>query len=302
MKIMDQEGTWRGTVAEAAVSQTKKGFPQYVVRLDATQKYVDSSTEMEHYGLTEPGWVDVSDWGESITGYLVLCNEDKKLLNYEQVMKAFGWDGKSFSGLNGLNVEGREVLFRTENNEYEGNTRLQVNWVDDKDAPVNRELQRLDDAKLSDLDAKFKGLIGGGDTPPAKPAAAKPKAGKAASKPEETAPESAAKPGKAKAKAGKAPPTASKPPKASAPPLSEDDIPFDAGTLFESVPETPADAQVAVWEAVNSVKGETADSEVGNAWIEACREVGGDRSEDTFTRTDWIAIGNHVIAELGLTV
>lgn len=298
MKQIDMTGTWRGVVTEAVVSQTKNGFPQYVVRLNATERYVDGSAEMEANGLTEPGWVDVSGWEESIVAFLVLANAEKKLLNFEQVMKAFGWDGTSFAGLAKLNVEGRTILFRTDENSYEGNTTIQVNWVDDKDAPVNRQLSALDDGKLADLDAKFGGMLS--PVPTTKPAPAKPAPAKPATpKPETTAPKTgkggkgkadkaAEKPAATAPKAG--PPTASKPPKAAAPTASS--------SIFTDVSDE--NAQMDVWNAVNRVKGDAEDASVAETWVEGCRSVCGDREESALTKDEWIAVGQHVMNELGL--
>lgn len=297
---IDTEGAYRGLIEEGVVSETKRGFPQYVVRLKATKKWIESSTEMGHYGLAEPGWIDWTEFDEGIMGFLVLANDEKRLLNFEQIMVALDWDGQSFAELAAMDTTGREVLFRVEENEYNGEMRLQVNWIDDKDAPVTRELKALDESKLKDLDAKYAGMMPE-KTGGKKAAAAKPKA--ATKKDEKPAGKGGSKDGKpASGKPGKTTPKAVKPkagPPASKPPAKTEteEPPFETdGFDFGEVPDGAEDAQMHIWTVLT--KHFDDENAVGEAWVEACREVGGDREEAAFTKDDWMAVGARVAGEM----
>ncbi|KKL20796.1 hypothetical protein LCGC14_2451860, partial [marine sediment metagenome] len=158
MGPIDREGTFRGTPVEWAVSETKNKYPQFVVRLMATEKWVETAEEMEALGVTEPSWVPWAEYEQSMVGYLVLFNNDGPIFNYEQVQAALGWDGASFSGLSEANHLDTTVLFRVEENTYQDVTRLQIAWIDEKDASIERTLRALDPEKLKALDSRYVGM------------------------------------------------------------------------------------------------------------------------------------------------
>lgn len=297
---IDSEGSYRGPIREAAVSTTKKGFPQLVVRMEAAEKYIESSAEMEHFEIDEPGWVDWSAYGEDIIGYFVLCNDEKPLLNMEQVMKATGWDGSSFAALDAMDLEGHIVQFRVAENEYDGQVRMQAEWIDEADAPLNRELSSLDSDKLKDLDSKFKSFM---TDKKAAPKAAKPAAkGKTKAKAKDESKKEAEPKSKTKAKpkAKAAPPTSSKPPAKAEEEVSDKDIPFDASkTVFGEVSDNNDEAKVEVWTHVCENDNDAGTDAVSDAWIAASREVGGDREESEFTSDDWVRVGLAVRESLG---
>lgn len=273
MNRIDSEGAYRGIVTEAAVSATKNGFPQLVVRVQSTEKYIDSTNELQHYEMEEAGWLDWSEFEEDIIGYLCLANEDKTFANYDQVCKVFGWDGQSFAKLAEMDLEGTEVLIRVEPNTYNDETTLQVAWIDEKDAPVTRELSSLDAGKLKDLDSKFKTVL--------------PKATKASKTAAKQKGGAKAKPkSEPKAKSG---PPASKP----APPKAE--APAGGDCPFSDVASGACDdPKMFVWEYLSENKGEKSDAELTDFWMAACREIGGERNEEDFTHDDWVGIGRHV--------
>lgn len=276
MNVIDRVGAFRGTPMEWAVSETKeKKFPQFVVRL-AAKEFYDETGELTG---GEPGWVDWTPYDMSITAYLVLFNDKGPLLNFEQLQKALGWDGSSFSALAEGNWAESNVLFRVEENTYNGETKNQVNWIDAPDAPVTRSLTSLDPAKLKDLDGKFAGMLNGKAKPaPAsapKPAVAAPKPA-AASKPAATP---AAKPAPAPA----APKATAKPPAVAKPAASAECSKEDAWTVLMTKKESTV-----------------TDDAVAEAWLEACTAVGGEKSEDDFTNTDWAGVRDHAANKLNI--
>lgn len=278
MSQIDTPGTYRGEIMESAVGETKNGYPQLVVRLFATERYIESSSEMEHFGLDEPDWVDWRAYDETMMGFLVLATTEKRLFHFDGVMSALGWDGSSFAELDSTDHTKTEVMFRVEENEYNGEVRMQVAAIDHKDAPVSRELKKLDEGKLSDLDSKFKGIMESGK--------------------KKAAPKAA----KAKAKStGDSKATSKKPPKKTAPPkattkaeggeLSDDDIPFDVA----EVPSEPYDAQVYVWSALAEDVGDAGLDGLTEAWVTKVSEYGDDSE---MVAADWIKVGKDVASSL----
>jgi hypothetical protein len=301
---IDTVGSYRGVVLESALGVTKtSGYPQWIARLAGLEKWIEDKEGMEHFGLTEPGWVDWSSYDESILAYLVLfkanVNEgehcvpgENSFLNYEQLQLATGWDGTEFSSLNDDTIVSRKLLFRVGENEYDGKTRLQVEWVDAFDAPVQRELAKLDADKVKGLNALLSGVKKAAT--PAKPAgkpsskpAGKP-AGKPAAKPEEKkAPEAP----KAPAAAPKAPP---KPAPKEEP--KEEQAEADTSGLPDAVD------QLAAWNFVVEHKGDNEDGTIEDAWLAACSEVGEETPEDQFTDANWAKVRDLVIRDLSLSV
>lgn len=275
MPRLDTVGTYRGDITEHSLGVTKKsGYPQFIVRVNALEKWIETPSDLEHFEMTEPGWVDWSSFGEDITGFLVLFNdadtfnEDSALLNYEQVQLATGWAGDDFEPLNNGEFVGQKILFRVEENTYENNTTLQLEWIDAYEASPTRELSKLDGDKVKDLSKKLSVKKS------KKPAAAKPAAKPAAKKTEEKAP-------------AKAPPKKKEEPVAEEVEETSNDLPT-------------ACSQGEAWEFVCDHKGGNSDSDVQDAWISAVTEVGGDKDEDNFTDEEWAKVRNIVVRDLSL--
>lgn len=289
---LDQIGTYLGYITEGAVSETKNGFPQLVARFQATQKFVGDAAGMAHFGITEPGYVDWTEFDESIVGYLVLFNSTEqfdnstKLLSYDNLVRALKWDGIDFSDLDNPDFyKEKLVLFRVEENTFNGKVSLKVSWVDDPEANPERQLRKLDADKLKGLSAKLKMGMGGGRS--AKPVSA----------PNPTrSPVSAA-------------PVASKPTSATVPTLeakTADTISSPpAGSRRRGRPSKASQTPVAepsggmskdeAWDFVLRVAGDKA-TEAPKFWIKACEKIGGKREESTFTAEEWAAIANETAA------
>lgn len=303
MGKIDSTGTYIGEILESAVSATRTGLPQWVVRYKVVQKYVESKEELAHFKLEEPAYVDYSTFDyEDVAYFILFGKEGQELANYEQAQRAVGWDGAAFDTL--VNAVGKSILVRIEESEYQGKVSLKASWVDSPDAPPTRSLKTLDANELKTLNTKFLS----GKKPVVKPAkpvvAAKvspaPVTGAAStaatapstgSSPAPATPSTASKGPKATgSKATKPAPAAATPPTAATPPS----VPSTASEL-------PAEVdQLAAWEYVTTHKGGNTDDAVQDAWIAAAGEVAAGRSEDDFTNADWAAIRDRVIAALKL--
>lgn len=315
MNTLDSKGTYRFQVLDAAVVTTKKGFPQWVATLAAVEKYVEDAADIEHFQKQnllmdgQPGWVDWSAFKESITGYFVMFNSAEAfitegpgkttLMNYEQMQIALGWDGTEFESLADGSQVNKIILGRVDENEYQGKTSLQVNWLDAADASPTRILKNLDAASLKGLTAKLKINATKKPVAPAKPATpvAKP-AVAPASKPAPAAKLPAAQtPAASAAAPATTPVPALKSPSKPGPKeVTEYNDPGPGPAL-----PTTCD-QMGAWETVQACKGTNEDSVIQEAWIAACAEVGGDKDEAQFTPSDWAKIRDVVIRDCALSV
>lgn len=283
------------------MSSTRNGFPQFNVVLKATQRYVDSPEEMAAFDLTEPGWIDWSQYDQSAIGHFVLFNNEKALLNYDQVQKALGWDGASLAALAAGDWAEKEVLFTMEENTYEGNTTIRPNWIDHVDASPTRGLQALDPTALKDLDSKFKGFMKSAPkAAPAKAGATPP--GKAAVTPpgKPAVVGTAAKPtvpaAQTKVSQSPAAPTTAKPPQKTAPKPTvkptpqKETIPFDAALATET-------DQTAAWAAVTERKGSLSDDTLATLWIDACEAIAPGMTEEAITPAQWAQVRDTVLSK-----
>jgi len=337
MNKLDTAGTYRGEILESASDETKKGFPQVILRLKAIEKWVEDKAGMEHFKLTEPGWVDWSSFGEDILAYLVLFNSAEvfepgqtDLKNYGQLKLATGWDGEEFDSLGNGALVGKKLLFRVENNEYQGKVSLQVNWIDAWDSSPGRELKSLDAAAVKALNSKLK------VTRTVRPASA-PAKPVAPVKPPTPGPsvnmEKMAKAQADAAEARKADPTigvippsvgtvvelpvavaqtimdavprkAGRPRKAAVsppPPPAPAVLPPAVDESPDSSTGLPGECtQIGGWDYVCNNKGDNSNTDIEKAWIDACTEVGGDKDEAEFTPTDWAKVRDLVIKDMAL--
>lgn len=318
---IDTPGVYRFKITESKIGLTKKSeYPQWIVRCQALEKYIDEPDHMAHYGLEAPGWVDWSAYNEEIVGYLVLFNssdsfdEDSALANYEQACKATGWAGDSFDSLE--DVVDSVILGRVEEEEYQGRASLKLNWVDHRDAPPQRELRGLDQDKLTALNAKLK-MGAKKPATPAKPAAPGKPSTAPASESEADAPSQYSsalspkpgKPGKASREATAddeptLPPSKSdvKTAEAESPPASEESQSATTASPSEDDPILTADdPRVAAWQDLHRRKKANGwtDKQIQDAWIEADGHIVGDRNPDEIEAFDWVRLRDKVMLILG---
>jgi len=281
--LITRPGTFRGTPTQWGVTETANGNPQFVVELSALEYYAETADELSHFGITEPGWVDWSAYNESLTGYLVLFTDKGPLLNYEQLQKALGWDGSSFEALATSDWSTVSILFRVEENEYNGKVSMQVKWVDRHDADPVRQLRTLDAAALKGLDGKFAGRLTGRKKEAPARVAAVPAATPA--KPAKPAkPTATAKPKPAAAPAAKGPPSVP----------AKTDIAEELDAVLDGC------TKEAAWASVNQRCSAAGDDAIGAAWVEVAlgiAETTG-KDESDFTNEEWGQVRDDVIAQL----
>lgn len=285
MGQIDSEGSFRGKLLEGSLAFTKNGYPQFIGKFSALEKFIDVPSDMQHFGLSEPVWVDWSAYNEQITGYFVLFNsteaftEKTALLNYGQVQAALGWDGLSFDALNDGSFIDKPVLFRIESRTYNDKTSLQITWLDAVDAPPTRSLKPLDanDVKAANSKLQIKKKA----APAKAPSAALPARAATIQKAPPGRPPTEFDLPDATPVAKKAPPTTKKAAKADGPPL-----------------ETTRDD---AWEYIQSVKGTTSDDDLADAWSAAVNEVVPDSDDDDkITGLQWAKIRDIVVRDNSL--
>lgn len=275
MPAIDRIGLFKGLIKDHGVTKTrKKELPQFIVTLLATHMYNEATEEWNKW-----------DYEQTADGYFVLVTLDKhgnvvKCLNYNQVMEATGWDGVTFSSLATMDLKNHPVQFRVQEDIYEGNTSLKVNWIAGVDAEVG--LRKLTGKDLTDLDAKF-------GIPSDKPAAtpAKPKTGKKTPRPKLGKPEP--KPAEAEIKAALTPP---KPPVKKATPKPPE--------KEESAAETCTEEEAyATIHAANAALDKPAPDEVRDDWWwSGVQEVAAD--EDNVTDTEWPMIRDKTLEKINI--
>lgn len=307
---IDRTGTFRCQATEWAVSKSSGGYPQLVARL-----YM-----IEYYDQQEKEWVDFSEFQMEITAYWILYGRVKgtdnrgPTLNCQQVMKVFGWDGKSFATLAAGDYTDLLFQVRIDENTYpEAKTPYQVGWLDVSDADPNRQLKKLNVEELKGLDVEFAGLLK--PTPKAVSAAkAPPKMPSKVTAPpvvgsdkeivtvtgvvnqsmaEETPPETAEqRKAKMAAKSARLRAEAKKKPTLPVPPMH----PPVTGQI-----NSDCTKQLA-WEAIVELRDpEKTDEELRTSWTAAINEIAGPGvSDEKITGNQWNDIKDKVLGEVGL--
>ena len=290
MNSIDRAGTFRGVPTDWGVSESKGGFPQFVVKLLA----------QEMYDETENVWMPWSEYEMEITAYLILYTKDKntgewkELAKANQIKKALGWNGQSFADLANGDYSTKRILFCIDLNEFNGSSRLQVNWIDAFDADPVRKLAKFDTDKLKGLDAAFAGVMKATPTPTkaAKPATGKPAVPPKGGKPKATKPADPT-------------PVAEQPPVESATAATEEttaqaSAPAPVAPPKKTTPPPAAKAPAGctkdeAWAGAysNELRDvEVTDDKLGEIWIEEVTKLG---AEDDIDVAGWASIRKAVI-------
>lgn len=328
-------GTYLGTIAESAVGLTKGGKPQWVAKLAATKKYVESKEEIAHFQKQQgpdgqplladgnPGYVDWTSFDEDMIAYLMLYNSadeispQTEMKNAEQLHVATGWMRPDFASIAGPPVLGAEILFRVqekkahttpEGKTFGGDGTLEVSWIDHKDAAPERTLKSLDPTGIAGLMAKVSGYSTQSSSP--KPVAAKPMTKPALTKPSTspttaTVASSAASQPTATAPVASAPSAPAAAPAPAAPKARKTKAPTPPPPA--AVPLAPPQAAVdggppadttmeGAWEYVCLNKGEKEDSVLEDHWLKTIGEVGNDPG--AFTGAQWAKVRDTVMSKL----
>jgi hypothetical protein len=274
MNAIDRPGTFRGKPLEWGVSETKNGFPQFVVRFQATEFYDEEA------GAYMP-W---AEYDQEATAFLVLFTKKDEqwveLLNAAQVKKVFGWDGLTFESLANGKYEGLTVLFRVEPNTYNGQTTLKVTWIDTADSNPTKTLTKYDSSKLAAMTQAMSGAL--------KPSTQAPAPAKAPAKAPARGP---GRPPKSTLPASQAAPAGAKPgaPSTATPPRVSP-APAPAAPSGNPPPVNPVIwTQETAWNAVNEMKSkDVTDEKLAEVWVAEGGKIG--KTEDKFTSADWEAV------------
>ena len=279
MSKIDRAATFRGKIVDRGIGETTNGFPQAILQLQATQMWNEE----------EKAWQDWNYDEVEITAYLVLVGgKGKATVSAKQLMKATGWDGASFISFQETEGLKDEIQFRVEEHTYDGNTTLQVVWVDEYDAEPGRKIKKLEKADIAKLQAKYAGALtalSGGpkpkSAPPSAPKKQEPKGGPKA----DPTPAAAEKTVELVPNAPDAPTESPAPTEPPAPPKTEKPKGKKAKVI---------DMNTAWQNVYNKTKNSKTQLEITQAWTEAIKEAGGpDEIGD-----DWSGIEAAVIAAL----
>jgi hypothetical protein len=296
MQQIDRAGTFRGFIVEHGVSETNKGYPQFVGEFKAVEFY-DETGELTG---GEPGYIDWAPYDQGTTLYLVLYTKGAdgqwvELKNAEQVKKALAWDGLSFESLANGDYHEKMIVVRMKEEEYQGRVRIKGDWIDAADANPVKTLPKFDAAKLAGLTAKIGGILAAKATAPTPAKAPVPATAKPAGAP--TAPPRG-KPGP-KPKAKPALPTAPAPTPAVPASAAPSGSPPPTPTTPPPAPATPT-TKLSAWEKVNKLSGCEGDAakeaKVAEVWIEEVMKLG--KTEDKMTSDDWHTVQEAVLARV----
>jgi hypothetical protein len=302
-------GSFRGTIEDAGVGVSSGGFPQFVAKLHVEEMYDEEQKEWAPW--EEFDWTPDQVNDRTIFAYEILFGQKGATLSNDQVKKVTSWNGESFAGLAAMDHKGTKVQWRNETNTYEGNTTVQVAWLDEYDATPGGSVKKIDAKALADLDAKFADMLAKKDAAPAKgkrtrkPAADAPAEAPAEETVPETPAEESTKPkrgrrSKAKIAADKAAKEETAPPaEETAPPVEETAPPAEDASDLLLDNAGPCTKQEA-WTDVN--KGKRADVDVKEltaVWQKILKAVAPGKAADAITDEDWSAVRAGVLDEIG---
>ena len=296
---LETAGAYRFKITESGLGLTKKGYPQWVVRLLATEKFVEDAPSIAHFQQQgqladgKAGWVPWESFDEQSVEFFVLFNNADEftpqtaLKNYEQLQTATGWGGTEFDELTNGSLVGKIILGRVELDSYTpegGQTKeqMRVKWIDKADANPERTLKSVDATVMQGLSAKLK--MGGAGKAKAAPAAKVATFVKAAP----SAATTLATPATATTAVTTSPAPKSSPPKVTKKIKAE-----EAPTAKPEVND-----QGSAWAALLDAKGAAADQAVTDAWIAACGEVGPDLESEKFTPAQWAKVYSVALAKI----
>jgi hypothetical protein len=253
MSLINQSGYYHGVIVDGGLSQsTGGGFPQEVLELRANQVY---DPEGQEYLPADPE-------NNEIRAYLVLIDsKDRETLNCKQLKKVIDWDGASLVALSEMDLAETPIAFRVEERTYNGNTSLQVTWIDDLEASPTRTVQKLAKEGVVALQQRYASVLASTKAP------AKPVSAKAPAKPKASKPKATPKPPKAPAK-----------PKAPA--------------SGKSVGKCTADE--AYNECFQLKRDDVTEDQLNDIWLDTI----GDRDETKMSSEEWFAVKEVVLREV----
>ena len=305
MQQIDRAGTFRGFIVEHGVSETTKGYPQFVAEFKAIEFY-DETGELTG---GDPGYIDWAPYDQGTTLYLVLYTKGAdgqwvELKNAEQIKKALCWDGLSFESLANGDYHEKMIVVRMKEDEYQGKVRIKGDWIDAADANPTKTLAKYDAAKLAGLTAKMGGVLAAkvAAPTPAKapvPTTAKPAGAPAAPPRGKPGPKPKAKPALPSSPDGQ-PAAPSTPAPAPTPAVPATAVPSGSPPPTPTTPPpAPAAAtpvtKLSAWEKVNSLS-KVDEAKLAEIWVEEATKIG--KAEDKFSSDDWHTVQEAVLARV----
>jgi hypothetical protein len=165
-KILDA-GLFNFEVVGHSFAFSKNGYPQAILELRATERYLDKAEDLAQFGMDEPGYADWTQYDQELTDYLVLFNDTERFIaegpdstanfNYPGVGAALGWDGSSFRTLgDGTSFIGRVVGARVAEEEYQGKTNMKIKWIGLPNlGPASGKLRKATPEEIAVADSKL---------------------------------------------------------------------------------------------------------------------------------------------------
>lgn len=148
MGRLNQPGIYRGHVVEYGAVPAKESQAVAIALKFVVDEALDPKTQQ---------W---TDWREfepqeiDYYGYVVKKNGELNDTTIDQIMVSLGWSG-SFADFETDNLKLIPCQFKVDAEEYEGKTRLKVNWLNPWDYAGGGIQNKADTGKLHELDTKF---------------------------------------------------------------------------------------------------------------------------------------------------
>lgn len=293
---IDRPGAFRGLPLEWVVNTSRNGYPQFVVRLQAT----------EHYDEESQTWMPWVQYDMEITAYLILFYEKGGKMvpcfQHENCERAFGWaEPFAFSALHDGDWSNTTILFRVEDSEYQGTHKLKVVSIDAHNGDPLRgggNIQPLEPGKLAALDADPRYKRTSSKAPPKRVAPGFP-----TPPPKAAAPDPTPVSGAAETSATAAPPAEAEPgttPPA-APPSPNQPKPKTKPKKSKSKAESkPGEmTKIEAWGKVHEFKtAEVTDDDVTKAWLASVKKVCPDKQEPDITPAEWATICGETLDQI----
>ena len=273
MSLIDRAATFRGNIVDHAVSVSRNEFPQFVCSLVAKEIYDEE----------EQIWVDWTDVDQNeITAYVILYGSKGETLSFNQIKKVLGWDGASFQVLNDGDYSEVGIQFRVVEDTYDNKPQIKVEWVDEYNAEPGRAVRKLDPDELKQLDAKYAQLLKASGKKVAPVKASGTNAGTVKAK-------------DIKSTSPKGPVT--KKPKNSPKNPSEETTSTLPPTVPNALPGGHCTKQEAWDEIVELRDKKVTDEQLAKSWVNAIKEVGGDKQPEEFTDEEYFQVKEKVMSE-----
>lgn len=145
MNLPTEMGSYIAGLSDWTVEDT-----QFIARFDLRQHFNGSD------------WVDVSARSLGITGYFYVIKKDGQpnKTTIDNLKASLGWSGRSLAELVQTDWSGVEVQITVGQEEYQGQWRTNVKWINPRDAiPGGGPLKKPEAQEIQSLDAKYGAML-----------------------------------------------------------------------------------------------------------------------------------------------